>query len=102
MEGEQRSAGDGEIGFAYLPEEAQRAILAPALIGVQAAAARTDRLAVVLGPAQLAERRLSLGARHAEHLRQGKRLGLRGLEEVLRHGDMFPYVGTYSRLQYHC
>src|SRR4051794_8779182 len=85
MRGEQRPAGDAEIALASAATKARRTIRATAVISVHASAVRANRLAVRVGPAHLAEHRLGLGFRHAEHLSKGQGLGGGGKEEMLRH-----------------
>lgn len=98
VRGEQRSAGDREILFAGAAAKARGAIRAAAIIGVQTAAMRANRLAFRLWPTNFRESRLGLDVRHAEHLRQRERLGRFGEEEMLRHGDKFSFLRTSSHL----
>ena len=85
MEGKERSARNREISLAGLATEAQRAIRATALIGVQAAAMWADRRAVSLWPAHLAKHCLGFRVRHAEDLSEAQGLCRAGKEEMLRH-----------------
>ena len=85
VRGEQRPRGNREIGLASAATEARRAVRAPAVVGVQAAALRANRRAVRLRPTHLGEHRLGLGVRHAEHLSEAEGLGRAGEKEMLRH-----------------
>jgi hypothetical protein len=83
--GEQCAGGDGEILPASLAAEPGSTIRAAAIVGVEAAAVRANRLAVRVRPADLAEHRFRLFVRHAEHLSEAQGLRCRGKEEVLGH-----------------
>lgn len=85
MRGEQRAAGDREVGLARLATEAERTRRAAALVSIKPAALGTYRRAVRRGPAHLPEHRLGFRVRHTEHMGQREGLGFCGEEEVLRH-----------------
>lgn len=56
-----------------------------------------DKMAVCICPSEgtdVAEHRLGLDLRHAEHLSQGEALGAAGEEEVLRHCDVLVSENT--------
>jgi len=82
--GEQRARRDAEILAARLAAEPGRPARAAGAVGIDAAAVRADWLAVVVSPADLAERRFRLFVRHAEHLSEAQGLCCRGKEEVLQ------------------
>ena len=83
--GEQRPGRDREILFAAHAAVARRTGCPAAIVGVEAAAVRANRLAIRLGPAVLGEGRFRLLIRHAEHLSEAQGLGGGGEEEVLGH-----------------
>ncbi len=83
--GEQRARGEGEVLAALAAAEAQGAVRAAALIGVQATALGAHRGAVRVGPADRAELGFGLDVRQTEHGGEAQGLGGAGEEEVLRH-----------------
>ena len=83
--GEQRPAGDAEILFAAPAAEAGRTLEAAAIVCVETAAVRANRLPVRLCPADRPEPGFRFLILHRENGRQRKRLGGPGKKKMLRH-----------------
>ena len=72
---EQRPAGDAEFLPASLALETKRARVAAHFVSIQTAARGTDRSAIGLRPADLAERRLGRCLSHPHNVQKGEGLG---------------------------
>jgi hypothetical protein len=85
MAGEQRTGRNREIFAAGPAAEPGRTLETAAIVGVNAAAMRADRLAVRISPTDAAERRFRLIVLHRENGRQRETFGGCGKEEMLGH-----------------
>ena len=83
--GEQRAGRDGEVFNASPAAEARSALEAAAIVGVQTAAMRADRLAIIVGPADLAKHRLGFLVFHLKDFGEREGLSRFGEEEVFSH-----------------
>lgn len=83
--GEQRPAGKGEVLFAATTAEARGTLEAAAIIGINAAALRANRLAVGIGPTDATEGHFSVRVLHLENLAQRDGLSCSGKKKVLCH-----------------
>ncbi len=85
--GEQGARGDREITMARLAAPSQLACRPPARIANRAAAVRTYRVSVRLGPAQAQEHVLDPAVGHAHDLGGAERARAGRKQEMLRHQD---------------
>ena len=102
MGSEQRPGRDREILAARLALPTGRAVLAAAIVGIEAAAMRTDRRAVGIGPAQPAKRGLGFLCGHREDLSEAQGLGRFCEEEVLCHCRIRYCDSEYDNLPPSC
>ena len=84
-----------EILHASPAAEPGRAFQAAAVVGINAAAVRANRLAVGIGPTDAAEGHFGVGVFHREDLSQREGLGGLGKEEVLGHLDNLSFMISY-------
>lgn len=96
---EDRAAGDAELVVAG---DALKLAAGADVISFRAAATRTNRLAIGIGPAQIAEHTVSGILAHLEHFREGEGAGFGGEEKVLCHCHHIQCLCTLYGDNTHC
>ena len=89
MAGEQRAGGDRKVLHAGPAAETGSAFQAAAVVSVNTAAVRADRLPVSIRPANAPEGHLGFRVFHLEDTGEGKGLGSAGKEEMFGHLDTY-------------